>query len=206
HVYAAYALPSSGTSEVRVKDYLSRLQIGPLVVNGYPIGATTVSSAVATQRFMPWICATGGVAFVSWYDRSASVGAPRNDLTDYVLGSALGRGSGLQAGPIVNLSVNPDPECASGFPCGTGDAPNAPACGVAPVAGGGCPKYGDYNGNACAAGFVYTAWASATAPPGVAPVGQISVFFATTQALAILPGPDTTLPPEQFPSLKWLTW
>jgi hypothetical protein len=33
--------------------------------------------------------------------------------------------------------------------------------------GGGQPKYGDYNGSACALGTLFTAWASATPPKGV---------------------------------------
>ncbi len=44
--------------------------------------------------------------------------------------------------------------------------------------GGGCPKYGDYSGNACAAGRFYTAWASATSPPEISPPSSsIDVFF-----------------------------
>jgi len=35
--------------------------------------------------------------------------------------------------------------------------------------GGGCPKYGDYNGNACTGGKLFAAWASANAPAGLAP-------------------------------------
>jgi hypothetical protein len=43
--------------------------------------------------------------------------------------------------------------------------------------GGGCPKYGDYNGIACANGSVYAAWASAI-PPGdlAAPGPGINVY------------------------------
>jgi len=40
----------------------------------------------------------------------------------------------------------------------------------------GCPKYGDYNGIACAAGHVFAAWASGTAPPGLPPPGGIGIF------------------------------
>jgi hypothetical protein len=44
--------------------------------------------------------------------------------------------------------------------------------------GGGCPKYGDYNANACAAGRFYAAWASATSPPTITPASSsIDVFF-----------------------------
>lgn len=34
-------------------------------------------------------------------------------------------------------------------------------------AGNGCPKYGDYNGNACVGGRLHAAWPSAASPPGV---------------------------------------
>jgi hypothetical protein len=44
---------------------------------------------------------------------------------------------------------------------------------------GGAPKYGDYNGNACAAGTLYTVWASATPPPGMAATGNIDLYFAS---------------------------
>ena len=45
----------------------------------------------------------------------------------------------------------------------------------------GRPKYGDYNGNACAAGRLFTAWASATSPPGIAPPSNtIDIFFSSS--------------------------
>src|SRR5713226_203929 len=47
--------------------------------------------------------------------------------------------------------------------------------------GGGLPKYGDYNGTACAAGHVYATWASATPPAGSVEVlpnpGKIGIFI-----------------------------
>jgi hypothetical protein len=62
---------------------------------------------------------------------------------------------------------------------------NSPVCPTVPTPescqlGLGQPKYGDYNGNACAADKVYLAWASATPPPGItnAPSG-INVYAAT---------------------------
>ena len=44
---------------------------------------------------------------------------------------------------------------------------------------GGCPKYGDYNGNACMAGRLYASWASATSPVGVPgpDPGRIGMLF-----------------------------
>jgi hypothetical protein len=46
------------------------------------------------------------------------------------------------------------------------------------LAGPGCPKYGDYNGNACIRGGVYTAWASATSPAGLfnPPAGVVNIY------------------------------
>jgi hypothetical protein len=45
--------------------------------------------------------------------------------------------------------------------------------------GRGAPKYGDYNGSACAAGRFYTAWASATTQPGATPPVGIDTFFSS---------------------------
>jgi hypothetical protein len=198
HVYAAYGLPSgTNNTGIFVKDFVT----GPLSVFGIPV---RVDSGTAAQRFMPWVCSTGGAAWVSWYDRGATLGTPRNDLTNYVLGSALGQTFSLRQGPLVNLSVNPDPQCASGVGC-PGN-PNALACPVTPPPGGGCPKYGDYNGNVCAAGRVYAAWASAApAPPGVTPP-PITVYFTSTQLLEILPGPNVPFPAEYFGAFKWPSW
>jgi len=193
HVYAAYALPSgANNTAILVQDFTKSSPTGALASAGGPV---RIDPGTTTQRFMPWVCSTGGAAFVSWYDRGAAIGAPRNDLSDYLLGSVLGRGGSLSAGPIVNLSGNPDPQCKSGFPCGSRGDANAMACMVAPTSGGGCPKYGDYNGNACAAGRVYTAWASATppatAPTDLPPVTEITIFFASTQAPAGTVSPTT---------------
>jgi hypothetical protein len=67
--------------------------------------------------------------------------------------------------------------------------------------GDGQPKYGDYNGNACsAAGRLFTAWASATPPPGIpAPTPPtIDIFFASRLVVSGEPepepqGPDLTI-------------
>lgn len=45
--------------------------------------------------------------------------------------------------------------------------------------GRGSPKYGDYNGTACAAGRFYAAWASATTQPGALPPVGIDTFFSS---------------------------
>jgi hypothetical protein len=204
HIYAAYALPSAAKNmAILVQDFTKTAPTGPPTATGGPV---RIDTGTAVQRFMPWVCSTGGVAFVSWYDRGATIGTMSNDLTDYVLGVALSRGSNLSAGPIINLSGNPDPQCNSRFPCGSRGNANAMACMVAPTPGGGCPKYGDYNGNACAAGRIYTAWASATAPPGLPRVNQITNFFTSTDAVALLPSPARPLSPALYEALKWPSW
>ena len=70
--------------------------------------------------------------------------------------------------------------CSGGLCAGTAnacasdaDCPRDPSCGC-PASencqnGRGCPKYGDYNYSACAAGRIYSVWASATSPPDVSP-------------------------------------
>jgi len=67
----------------------------------------------------------------------------------------------------------------SGVPaaCATGGGPNTCAAGQTclPSPSGGCPKYGDYNGFTCAAGRVYSAWASATVPPGATGVSGTGI-------------------------------
>jgi hypothetical protein len=65
------------------------------------------------------------------------------------------------------------------------DFSNCPGAGCECAAGetcslaSGCPKYGDYNGAACAGGALYAAWASGTSPPVFSPPStSIDVFFA----------------------------
>lgn len=75
--------------------------------------------------------------------------------------------------------------------CDFTTGPACPAGETCNAVGGGCPKYGDYNGNACAAGRIYNAWASATAPSGIAPASTgIDTFFSAKLAGN---GPDLSI-------------
>jgi hypothetical protein len=202
HLYIVWATSTSATNEnIVVAESADGGQTFPLSINA--------NGAVTARRFMPWACSIGGIAFTSWYDRRAANTGASNDLTDYFLASVSSANGTLQQGPEVNLSMNPDPQCATGWPCGTWEVRDATSCSVQPQLagkcgaswpgtgaacsftnpqwpqgqqcqswGGGCPKYGDYNGNTCAAGSVYTAWASATAPPGLPAPNGISIFSA----------------------------
>ena len=147
-----------------------------------------VATSASTRRFMPWSCIARGRTWAGWYGRPPAVGGASNDRTDYFIGS-----SGLER----NVSNNPDPQCASGWPCAPRSSNDSEACSVQPQlagvcmnaagggsgarcdfsspgcpggescnGGGGCPKYGDYNGIACAGNFLFAAWTSATSPAG----------------------------------------
>ena len=177
----------------------------------------TVSGSISARRFMPWSCSARGDAWVGWYDRRAALAAGvTNDLTDYFIGPAVSVGGAtpsLTAGTVRNLTNNPDPQCASGWPCVPRARADSDTCTVQPqlagiclrpvppgggsqqrcdfntigacpagencVTGGGCPKYGDYNGIACADNHVIAAWASATAPQGLPAVAGLTVFSST---------------------------
>jgi hypothetical protein len=117
------------------------------------------NSTVQAHRYLPWVCAGSNGASVSWYDRRAATAAD-DSLTNYFFNTASSAGAGTES----NVSVNADSQKKATMPC--------------------CPKYGDYNGNACTRDRTYVAWASATAPPGLTSPGSISVFVE-----AIPPGP-----------------
>ena len=156
--------------------------------------AIQINSAPSGRRFMPWICSTSGAALVSWYDRRAATNA-NNDLTDYFARLGALKGGAFQLGPEIDVSNNPDPECASGFPCGARSPGDFNTCSVPTPGsnGSGCPKYGDYNGNACAGGNIVVAWASATSPQGVAPGTGLRVFGSNFSVAAISPHPEIFL-------------
>lgn len=197
HVFVALAdQTAAGNESVILKESLNGGVTWPVAV--------TMSGGMSARRFMPWVCTSEGIAWVTWYDRSTSTPtAP--DLTAYFGNFAMQAGTTLTVGAPRNISRVSDPQCASGWPrsvdnlnddsgcpptastkigfCFNGTTgaisppltpcdPNGPAClkagDICDIAGG-CPKYGDYNGNACIRGGVHVAWASATPPKGVTP-------------------------------------
>lgn len=212
HIYFAYGQSSGATNDdIIVRDSLDGGLTWPAA------RVVQVNAAVTSARIMPWICTTGGTAYVSWYDRRNATVA-NNDLTEYWGGSAgLDGSNNLVAGADFLISAVPDAWCASGWPCGGGRSPNdSERCSVQPQLSGtccdntqtgcpgsqircdfsqasaadnicpvgetcnpgnGCPKYGDYNGNACMLGRFYAGWASASTPPGVPGSGAINILF-----------------------------
>ncbi|MFL5306423.1 MAG: hypothetical protein ACJ8F1_14495 [Polyangia bacterium] len=132
HVFAAYATsPATGREDVFIKDSTDG-------------GATWTRPAVklntvaAGHRFMPWVCATGGTAFASWYDQRAGVGGASNDLADLFGSSASLAGGALVAGAEWRISQVSDPMCASGWPSLTRSSATSEACSVQPQLAGQC--------------------------------------------------------------------
>jgi hypothetical protein len=235
HIYVAYAQNTSATNEnVLVQDSTDS-------GNTFPAARiVTVNGAAIGRRYMPWVCAVNGIAYVNWFDRRAA-SAANDSLTDFFGSTALRDGAGNLV-PGLERQINPantaDAQCEAGVaagnqnswpfgtranpdsetctnqpqlagrcfrpgtspPVGSGNACDfsSPNCPTLPVAetcqnASGAPKYGDYNGNACAAGRLYSIWPSATnPPPTIGPAGQVNLFFAPLVVAAgqlQVPGP-----------------
>ena len=199
HIYYAFATSTgAGNEDVMVFDSTDGGATFPRSVR--------VNNGVAGRRFMPWISTYGGIAVVSWYDRRNATLA-NNDLTRYFIGGAAVKGPNLVALSETDLSGNNDTQCSTwpcatnaktdsescsiqpelGGRCATGGVLSGTACDFStPTAcssgqtcsiGRGCPKYGDYNGNAAGGGRMYSAWSSATPPASVGgSAGSIRVY------------------------------
>ena len=203
HIYVAYATTSvAGNENIVVKDSIDGGLTWP--------NATTINSATTARRFMPWICSVTGAGIVSWFDRSAATAANNDFTDYYVGGASaqgsnlvahIERNLSVNADPSCasgwpcaprssndseSCSVQPQFAGRCRSPGGGGSLNvcdfSASGCPVGETCttGGGCPKYGDYNGNACISNRIYTAWASATAPPGLPAPGGLTVYSAVT--------------------------
>lgn len=200
HVYYAFATNTvAGNEDVMVYDSTNHAASFTRSVRA--------NAAVAGRRFMPWVTSNNGVALVTWYDRRNGTTAATIDRTRFwgarvsVKNGALVAtesdvsqvddaqcDSGWPCGTRAAADANtcPTPQIAGRcYVAATGLGSFSPCSFAAPMCpvgetcntAGGCPKYGDYNGNAAIAGRRFSAWASATPPPGVigAPAG-INVY------------------------------
>jgi hypothetical protein len=220
HVYVAWATntatgpsPGLGNENVMVADSTDggvtwgAAGHAPVIVN---------STGTNGRRIMPWVCPSGGKAFVTWYDRRSAT-AGNNDLQDYFAASAgLSSGNLVASNDEFRISTATDATCTTWprAPRSTFDSENcsvqpqdAGTCSVTTgircdFAGGGgtqCPtgetcqtgngavKYGDYNGNYCALGRLYTVFASSTGQPTT---GAPRNFY---QSFVVTSTPTTTL-------------
>src|SRR3990172_3671083 len=89
HIYYAFSEnTAAGNEDIIVQDSLDGGATWP---GGRRV---QVNAAVPSPRIMPWICTTGGDAFVTWYDRRAATPCPvppcfaNNHTTYYFAGSA----------------------------------------------------------------------------------------------------------------------
>jgi hypothetical protein len=219
HIYVSWAENTAANNEnVRV-------------IDSTDAGATwrtavTISAGVTARRYHPWACATGGNAFVTWYDRRAATAA-NNDLTDYFAASAsLSAGNLVASNDEFQISTASDAQCTlwprgvrstfdsencsvqpqlAGFcklsPIPTPDTssnqrcdfsgPDATTCPANPAGTETCRlgnfgqavKYGDYNGNACVLGRLYTVFASSAGLSNVRNFFQSFVVSSTPTTL-----------------------
>jgi hypothetical protein len=200
HIYYTFATSTNaGNDDIMVYDSSDGGATFPRSVR--------VNNSVAGRRFMPWTCSTGGIVYVSWYDRRTATPA-NNDLTRYFMSAAAVQGSDLIAVLETDLSGTDDKQCST-WPCATNVTTDSESCSLQPEFAGrcsiggvatcdftsticpsggvcltsrGCPKYGDYNGNACAAAHFYASWATATSPDGLPGTTGISIFSSTISA------------------------
>ena len=135
HLYVAVTKSASGSSANDDIIVIDSVDGGltwqtPIVVNGN----------VSARRFMPWICAAAGNAYVGWYDRRAAAvtGATSTDLTDFFLGSATTRNGRLVSDGERNLTGTADAQCASGWPGAPDDQNDSERCTVQPQLAGRC--------------------------------------------------------------------
>ena len=204
HIYYAFATNTvAGNEDVMVFDSVNGGATFPRSIR--------VNSAVAGRRFMPWVSSYGGIALVSWYDRRNATAAS-NDRTRFFIGGAAVKGPNLVALTETDLSGNDDNQCSTwpcatnattdsegcsvqpqlGGRCrnsmgggsntacdfSSSTCPTGETCSI----GRGCPKYGDYNGNAVGLGRHYSAWSSALPPVSIGgAAGSIRVFASADQ-------------------------
>ncbi len=178
HVYLGWAQENGGGTG-------SNIVIAESSNGGQSFGAPVAANAATTGvRFMPWLFSWGGTAYVSWYDRStadSSVADP-DDFTRFHVGSVVGANGILTPGADTDLMGRDDPQCASGWPCGARSTNDYTACTIPSggFLGGGCPKYGDYNGLTTGSGLLLNIWASGTAPISLPPASNNNIHAYTT--------------------------
>jgi hypothetical protein len=210
HVYLGYAINTSSTNDnVLVRESTNG------GISWSP--AVTLNTPVTARRFMPWTCSVCGTAQAGWYDRRAASPSAvdltdffRGSASVQLGGLTAGAEVNVTNAPDPQCATgfpctvdnpggselcNAQPQLGGACVNGTGGGSFTPCdfsstvcpAGESCAALGGCPKYGDYNGIACGFGRVYTAWASATPPAGVAGTGAGLRIFSNVARVCPLP-------------------
>ena len=130
HVYAAWAQTSGSGQDIVITDSHDGGQTFPNPLVG-------ANSAVTGVRFMPWLGAWGGTAYVGWYDRRTA-NASNNDRTRYFRGSVSAANNVLTVGPEADLMGVDDNQCASPWSCGTRSSNDSESCSTQPQLAGRC--------------------------------------------------------------------
>jgi hypothetical protein len=180
-----------------------------------------VNSGTNGRRIMPWVCPSAGQAFVTWYDRRNAT-AGNNDLQDYFAASAgLSGGNLVPNNDEFRISTATDATCTT-WPRGPRSTFDSENCSVQPQDAGNCSvttsircdfggdgtvcpmgetcqtgngavKYGDYNGNYCVLGRLYTVFASSAGQPTTgAPRNFYQSFVVTSTPTTTTYTGDTT--------------
>lgn len=204
HIYAVYATSTvSGVNEnVVISDSHSNGN------NGTWSTPVAVNNSIPARRYLPWVCSVGGTAYASWFDRRNATAITNDASDYFGGSAISSGGTLTAGGDFqINAPGTSDPQCgipAGGFwPNAPDLATYSESCFVQPQLAGICsvskarcdfssppagcgtcatsngqPKYGDYNGNACAAGRFYTVFGSATAQPNTTLPSGINAFFS----------------------------
>ena len=154
HVFYAYATnTAAGNENVVVRDSTD---------GGQTFSAgTTLNGGGTARRYMPWMCATQGTAYISWYDRRNSSNN-NNDLTDYYGASATRSGGVLNSNGEFQLNdaATSDAQCQAGqavgsqrsWPGGSRATADSEGCSQQPQLAGVCGTGACGAGGTCPAG------------------------------------------------------
>ena len=120
-----------------------------------------ISDGTPGRKFMPWSCAEGRNLWATWYDRRVATTPATVDRTDFMAGWLHLEDFGIRQHRNINLTGNPDPQCASGWPQGTEEAGLATGCPTPQPTAGRCrdasgsltPTPCDFNSSSCPAGY-----------------------------------------------------
>lgn len=154
HVFYTYATNTvAGNENIVIRDSTD---------SGSTFSAgTTLNGGGNARRYMPWMCATQGTAFVSWYDRRNAT-AGDNDLSEYYGASATRSGGVLNSGGEFQLNdaATSDAQCEAGqtlgsqrsWPGGSRQKNDSTSCSRSPQLAGVCGTGACGAGGTCPAG------------------------------------------------------